>query len=73
VEWGEWSPATREVLLRSVLTFINGITANTVATRGDWPAARQMSLLRLQLELLHDWAMSRASYAGVKKSRRASA
>ena len=73
VEWGEWPPATRETLLRSVLTFINGITANTVATRGDWPAARQMSLLRLQLELLYDWAMSHANPARLKKSRRASA
>ncbi len=72
-EWGEWPPATREAVLRSVVTFINGITANTVATRGDWPPARQIALLRLQLELLHAWAMSNASPAALKKSRRASA
>lgn len=71
--WSRWPAATREAVLRSVLTFINGITANTVATRGDWPATRQVSLLRLQLELLHDWAMSQARPAGLKKSRRASA
>ena len=73
VEWGEWPPATREEVLRSVLTFINGITANTVATRGDWPPARQIALLRLQLELLHGWAMSEARPAALRKSRRASA
>lgn len=71
-EWSAWPAATREALLRSVVTFINGITANTVATRGDWPPARQIALLRLQLELLHGWAMSQASPAGLKKSRRAS-
>lgn len=72
-DWSRWPTATREAVLRSVLTFINGITANTVATRGDWPAARQVSLLRLQLELLHGWAMGQARPAGLKKSRRASA
>jgi AcrR family transcriptional regulator len=71
--WGEWPPARREAVLRSVLTFINGITANTVATRADWPPARQIALLRLQLELLHAWAVSNASPAGLKKSRGASA
>jgi AcrR family transcriptional regulator len=72
VEWREWPAATREEVLRSVLTFINGITANTVATRGDWPPARQIALLRLQLELLHAWAMSEARPGALKKSRRAS-
>jgi AcrR family transcriptional regulator len=72
-EWGEWPPGTRDEVLRSVVTFINGITANTVATRTDWPPARQIGLLRLQLELLHAWAMSSASPAGLKKSRKASA
>ncbi len=59
-EWGEWPPALREQVLRSVVTFINGVTASTVASRGDWPAARQIGQLRLQLELLHAWASSAA-------------
>jgi len=55
-EWRQWSPATRDQLLRSVVTFINGLTASVVASPGDWPAARQVAQLRLQLEMLHAWA-----------------
>jgi len=55
-EWNSWPRATREQLLRSVITFINGVTASTVASRADWPAARQVGQLRLQLTLLHAWA-----------------
>jgi TetR/AcrR family transcriptional regulator, transcriptional repressor of bet genes len=55
-EWGQWSPSVRDCALRSVMTFINGITASTVANRSDWPAARQIAQLRLQLQLLHAWA-----------------
>jgi hypothetical protein len=55
-EWAGWSEATREQILRSVLTFVNGITASTVANRSDWPARRQVEQLRLQLELLRGWA-----------------
>jgi hypothetical protein len=56
-----------------VITFINGITASTVASRGDWPAERQTGQLRLQLELLHAWAMRGSSAAGLKKSGRTTA
>jgi TetR/AcrR family transcriptional regulator, transcriptional repressor of bet genes len=56
--WRQWSPATRDQVLRSVMTFVNGVTASTVASRSEWPAARQIAQLRLQLELLHAWAMS---------------
>ncbi|MGA7824086.1 MAG: TetR family transcriptional regulator C-terminal domain-containing protein, partial [Steroidobacteraceae bacterium] len=55
-EWREWSPAVRDQALRSVMTFINGLTASAVASPGDWPAARQVEQLRLQLRLLHSWA-----------------
>jgi TetR/AcrR family transcriptional repressor of bet genes len=72
-EWRQWAPGTREQLLRSVVTFINGVTASTVASRGEWPAARQIGQLRLQLELLHAWAMSGASPGALKKGRKASA
>lgn len=72
-EWQQWPAATREQVLRSVMTFINGITASTVTSRGDWPAARQIAQLRLQLQLLHDWAMRSASPAALRASRRASA
>jgi TetR/AcrR family transcriptional regulator, transcriptional repressor of bet genes len=80
-EWRDWSPATREHVLHSVVTFINGITASTVANRSDWPAARQIGQLQLQLQLLHAWAVGSAalktgaprSAAALKKSRKASA
>jgi TetR/AcrR family transcriptional regulator, transcriptional repressor of bet genes len=56
--WRQWSPATRDQVLRSVMTFVNGVTASTVASRSEWPAARQIAQLRLQLELLYAWAVS---------------
>jgi TetR/AcrR family transcriptional regulator, transcriptional repressor of bet genes len=72
-EWAGWPAATQEQVLRSVVTFINGVTASTVASRGDWPAERQTGQLRLQLELLHAWAMRGAGAAGLKRSSRTSA
>ncbi len=71
-EWGSWPEAIQEQVLRSVITFINGVTASTVASRGDWPADRQVGQLRLQLELLHGWAMG-ATAALPKKHSKASA
>jgi TetR/AcrR family transcriptional regulator, transcriptional repressor of bet genes len=71
-QWRHWPPATREQVLRSVVTFINGLTASTVASRADWPAARQVSQLRLQLALLHEWATSAAAPTA-KRSRQATA
>ena len=59
-EWSRWPRTIREQTLRSLMTFINGITASTVASRADWPAERQIGQLRLQLELLHGWAVSGA-------------
>jgi AcrR family transcriptional regulator len=54
--WPDWPPAVRAQVLRSVVTFINGLTASVVASPRDWPAARQIAQLRLQLEMLHGWA-----------------
>jgi len=58
--WAQWSPAVRDQLLRSVVTFINGLTASAVASQGDWPAAKQIEQLRLHLQLLHGWAVETA-------------
>jgi TetR/AcrR family transcriptional regulator, transcriptional repressor of bet genes len=55
-EWQHWPPSTREHVLRSVVTFINGLTASAVVSRSDWPAVRQIEQLRLQLQLLRAWA-----------------
>jgi AcrR family transcriptional regulator len=54
--WPQLAAGTREQVLRSVVTFINGVTASAVASQSDWPAARQVDQLRLQLQLLHTWA-----------------
>jgi AcrR family transcriptional regulator len=71
--WQQWPAATREQALRSVMTFINGITASTVTSRGDWPAERQIAQLRLQLQLLRGWARRSARPAALRTSRKASA
>jgi TetR/AcrR family transcriptional repressor of bet genes len=58
--WQQLAAATRDQVLRSVVTFINGLTASAVASQSDWPAARQIEQLRLQLQLLHGWALESA-------------
>jgi AcrR family transcriptional regulator len=72
-EWRQWPPATRDQLLRSVVTFINGVTASTVASRSEWPAARQIEQLQLQLQLLYAWASGSAGAAAARGRRPASA
>ncbi|HVN45131.1 MAG TPA: TetR family transcriptional regulator C-terminal domain-containing protein [Steroidobacteraceae bacterium] len=60
-EWERWPRSTRAHVLRSVITFINGVTASAVASRAEWPAARQIEQLRLQLQLLQGWANAGAA------------
>ena len=66
--WAELSVATREQVLRSVVTFINGVTASAVASQSDWPAAKQVEQLRLQLQLLHAWAQDSIAVLAKKVS-----
>jgi AcrR family transcriptional regulator len=54
-EWSAWPRPVRDHVLRSVVTFINGLTASAVTSPSDWPAAMQIEQLRLQLELLRQW------------------
>jgi TetR/AcrR family transcriptional repressor of bet genes len=63
-EWSDWPPATRDHVLRSVVTFINGLTAGAVTSPRDWPAAVQLKQLDLQLGLLRQWAKSKGRAAG---------
>jgi hypothetical protein len=44
-----------------------------VASRAEWPPVNQIAQLRLQLGLLHAWAMSEANPAVRLKRRAASA
>jgi AcrR family transcriptional regulator len=66
--WAQLTAATREQVLRSVVTFINGVTASAVASQSDWPAARQIEQLRLQLQLLHAWASETVAVPAKKVS-----
>jgi len=55
-EWSAWTPPVRDQVLRSVVTFMNGLTASAVTSPRDWPAGIQVEQLRLQLSLLRQWA-----------------
>jgi AcrR family transcriptional regulator len=55
-EWAAWPQTARDQVLRSVVTFINGLCAGAITSPRDWPAARQIEQLRLQLDLLRRWA-----------------
>lgn len=69
-QWQKWPQARREQVLRSIVTFINGLTASAVASPGDWPAPRQIEQLRLQLQLLEAWAAGGLTAAAGQSSRR---
>jgi len=65
-EWPRWPAEARDGVLRSVITFINGLTASAVASRGDWPAETQVEQVRLQIAMLRDWAAKLAAPAAGK-------
>ena len=54
-EWSKWPPTVRDQVLRSVVTFINGLTASAVTSPSDWPAAKQVEQLQVHLALLRQW------------------
>jgi AcrR family transcriptional regulator len=68
--WAQWSATVRDQVLRSVVTFINGLTASAVASQSDWPAAKQIEQLRLHLQLLYGWAAETAGTSS-EKARKA--
>ncbi len=72
-EWPRWPAETRDSVLRSVITFINGLTASTVASRGDWPAEKQLEQVRLQIAMLREWAGKAAASASKPRRERSSA
>jgi TetR/AcrR family transcriptional regulator, transcriptional repressor of bet genes len=59
-EWATWPLSVRDQVLRSVVTFINGLAAGAVTSPSDWPAGAQIEQLRLQLDLLHQWGRQNA-------------
>jgi TetR/AcrR family transcriptional regulator, transcriptional repressor of bet genes len=66
-EWSAWPPAVRDQVLRSVMTFMNGLTASAVTSPRDWPAATQVQQLRLQLDLLRHWASPKRRSQGLSR------
>jgi TetR/AcrR family transcriptional regulator, transcriptional repressor of bet genes len=68
--WPQLTAGTREQVLRSVVTFINGITASAVASQSDWPVAKQVEQLRLQLRLLQTWAAETMGASANEKQRK---
>ena len=66
-QWPEsrlWPAAVRSQALRSLITFLNGITTSAVSSPRDWPARVQVRQLELHLGLLRNWARS-ATQAGI--------
>jgi hypothetical protein len=65
----QWPQELRAQVLLSITTFINGLTASAVTSPSDWPAARQVEQLDLQLQMLRRWAASadRAETATVRR------
>jgi AcrR family transcriptional regulator len=51
-----WPRSLRDQSLRSIITFVNGLTASAVTSPSDWPPATQIAQLQLQLDLLRQWA-----------------
>ncbi len=62
-QWAAWPPPVRDQVLRSMVTFINGLTASAVTSPSDWPAAMQIDQLRLQLDVLRQWANGKGASA----------
>jgi TetR/AcrR family transcriptional repressor of bet genes len=57
--WSEWKslPAgVQDQVLRLLVTCMNGLTAGAVTSPRDWPAQKQIEHLRLQIDLLRQWA-----------------
>ncbi|MDE2219342.1 MAG: TetR family transcriptional regulator C-terminal domain-containing protein [Gammaproteobacteria bacterium] len=66
-QWPEsraWSAGVRGQALRSLITFLNGITTSAVSSPRDWPARVQVRQLELHLALLRNWARG-ASAQGI--------
>ena len=76
--WGQ-VPADKRLkrinawLHREYLRLFERCLARSWSQWDKWPAARQIAQLRLQLELLHAWAIDSADTAAAKRRRSATA
>jgi TetR/AcrR family transcriptional repressor of bet genes len=55
-ESARWPARLRADVSRSIITFVNGITASAVSSPRDWPASEQVGQLRMHLARLRAWA-----------------
>ena len=55
-ESSSWHPTVFNQVCSSVLGFLNGLTASAVTSPGSWTKQRQLNSLKLQLELVRNWA-----------------
>lgn len=67
-----WPPALRSQVLLSITTYINGLTASAVTSPSDWPAARQVEQLSLQLQMLRRWAEEAGRAGAAHRNQRPS-
>jgi AcrR family transcriptional regulator len=63
-EWPELPDDTRDRVLRSVATLMNGLTASAVTSPRDWPGRKQIEHLNFQLDLLRRWSKQERAGAG---------
>ena len=57
-ESADWTTPVFEAVHRSILNFLNGLTASAVTSPQSWPAKAQEEALKLHLELIYAWAES---------------
>lgn len=67
-----WPSALRSQVLLSITTYINGLTASAVTSPSDWPAARQVEQLSLQLQMLRRWAEEAGRAGAAHRNQRPS-
>ncbi|RUW48016.1 TetR/AcrR family transcriptional regulator [Mesorhizobium sp. M1A.F.Ca.ET.072.01.1.1] len=68
-----WPSDIFDMALRSIVTFLFGLTAGGVTNRAVWTSSTQRTQLQLHLSLVRDWAQRQARAARDNKSSRAAA
>ncbi|MDP8986548.1 MAG: TetR/AcrR family transcriptional regulator [Pseudomonadota bacterium] len=69
-QWPSWPRGDRQRMLRSMFTFINGLTAGAVTGPSDWPATVQLEQLKLHLELMRRWAKPKRGATAASRDER---
>jgi len=66
-ESARWPARLRADVSRSIITFVNGITASAVSSPRDWPASEQVGQLRMHLVRLRAWAHASTATENTEK------